>query len=243
MHDAVFRIDGNMALHAVASTTDHRDFVVGRGTQADVGTDGEIALKLTVNAGPPAAPANLAATLGSSRVTLKWNDPGNPNITRYDYQQTTQTGDDDGTTVPVFSGSWNPIAISATTTDESTDPDTISYIVTGLDNGQTYYFWLAALTLPPNGGQGPEATSNGAQTILTAPAKPTGFTATPSDAVTEVILSWTDPSDTDITGYQYRQTTVGQAILTWTADATATGWQYRHSGTAEIPMAIGWTPA
>ena len=135
----------------------------------------------------------------------------------------------------VFTGAWLRISGSGATTT--------GHIVTGLDNGQTYYFRLAALTLPPNGGQGPEATSNGAQTILTAPAKPTGFTATPSDAVTEVILSWTDPSDTDITGYQYRQTTVGQAILTWTADATATGWQYRHSGTAEIPMAIGWTPA
>jgi hypothetical protein len=121
----------------------------------------------------------------------------------------------------VFTGTWLRIPGSGATTT--------GHIVTGLDNGQTYYFQLVALTLPPDGGSGPEATSDGAQTILNAPAKPTGFTATPGDTVTEVILSWTDPSDTDITGYQYRQTTVGQAILTWTADATATGWQYRHS--------------
>ena len=227
LHDLVFRIDGHMALHAEASTTNHQGFVSGRATEDDVGTGGEIALKLTVNAGPPAAPANLAATPGSSRVTLKWDDPGNPNITRYDYRQTTQTIDDSGTTVPVFSGSWNPIAISATTTDESTDPDTISYIVTGLDNTLTYYFELRAATPSPNGGPGPDATSGSVTLMAVPPAKPTGFTATPSDTVTEVILIWEVVSDA--TGWQYRQTTVGQVALTWTADSLATGWQYRHS--------------
>ena len=170
---------------------------------------------LNVVSGPPAAPTGLMADGGNSLATLSWTDPGNAGITRYEYRQTTTV---DGESNPVFSGSWTPIPGSGATTT--------GYVVPGLDNAQTYYFELRAET---SGGKGEGATSAATTLVSGPPAKPTGFTATPSDAVTEVILSWTDPSDTDITEYQYRQTTVGQAILTWTADATATGWQYRHS--------------
>ena len=59
----------------------------------------------------------------------------------------------------------------------------------------------------------------------TAPAAPTGLTATPGDA--QVVLNWTNPSDSTITKYQGRQSTDGGT--TWTnwqdiasSDATTT---------------------
>ena len=98
--------------------------------------------------------------------------------------------------------------------------------MTGLDNAEIYYFELRAET---SGGKGEGATSALTTLVSGPPAKPTGFTATPSDTVTEVKLAWTDPSDDTITGYEYRQTTAGQAVLTWDEDGDATGWQYHQS--------------
>ena len=47
-----------------------------------------------------------------------------------------------------------------------------------------------------------------------APAKPAGFTATAGDM--QVTLSWTNPSDSTITGYQYRQKAGAAAWGSWT---------------------------
>ena len=46
------------------------------------------------------------------------------------------------------------------------------------------------------------------------PAKPTGFTATAGDR--QVILSWTDPKNSDITKYQYRQKEGSDSYGSWT---------------------------
>ena len=202
---------------ARATTEAYPDgFIAGTATKADFGNNGTIALALNVVSGPPAAPTGFTATGGNSLAILAWTDPGNAGITGYEYRQTTQTRYDGGTTVAVFSESWTPIPGSGAAT--------IGHTVTGLDNAEIYYFELRAET---SGGKGEGATSAATTLMTGAPAKPTGFTATPSDTVTEVILGWDVVSDA--TGWEYRQTTVGQAVLTWTADSEATAWQYRHS--------------
>ena len=119
-------------------------------------------------------------------------------------------------------GSWTPIPGSGA--------PTTSYVKTGLYNTETYVFELRAVTPLPNGDPGEAATSAATSLVAGSPAKPMGFTATPSDTVTEVILSWDeDTSATD--GWEYRQTTASAALLAWTqvADTTITGWEYRHS--------------
>ena len=121
-------------------------------------------------------------------------------------------------------GSWTPIPGSGA--------PTTSFVKTGLENEETYVFELRAVTpLLPDGGPGLEATSGATKLVPAEPAAPSGFTATPSSTVTEVILSWDapDPADSTITGYEYRQTTAELAVLTWPADSGATEWQYRHS--------------
>ena len=131
----------------------------------------------------------------------------------------------------VFSGSWNSITGSG--------PTTTSYILTGLNNAETYFFQLRAVT---SGGAGEAAISNGAETIFAALAKPNGFTATPSDNVTEVILAWAVDA-TATGGWEYRQTTASAALLAWTQteDNTITGWEYRHSQDGGTNWNPDWT--
>lgn len=102
----------------------------------------------------------------------------------------------------------------------------LSGTVTGLVNRRPYYFRIRAVT--DGGNSGASNTAN-AKAVLGPPAAPTGLTATPSSTVTQVILTWNDPDNTEITGYQYRDTTTGKAVLTWAADSGATGWEYHHS--------------
>ena len=124
---------------------------------------------------------------------------------------------------------WVPIPNSA-----RGEANAVSYTVIGLGNNVTYYFRIRADTTKTVDGDtvgGPGGVSNtkSATTMLAAPVAPTGLTATPSSSVTEVKLLWTDPGDSDITGWEYRYTSAWQAVLTWDVDAAATGWEYHHS--------------
>ena len=174
---------------------------------------------------PPAKPTGMTATAGHLQVTLAWRDPSDTTITGYQYQQTTATTTDAGSTVGDFSGlGWMDIP--------GANAGATSHIVTGLTNATTYYFRVRAGNPSGPGGAtmySSETDQVNATPLLGPPNAPTGLTATPSSTVTAVILSWNDPSDSAITGYQYRQTKTAMAVLTWTADSAATGWQYRHS--------------
>ena len=127
----------------------------------------------------PAAPENLSATPGETEVTLTWNDPGNPMITKYQYRRKTGTGD---------YGYWIDISGS----DASTD----SYTVTGLDNGTEYTFGVRAKNVGGNG-------SAAAVTVTTLPAAPVDFQATAGD--TRVTLTWDAANDDTITRWEYQQ--------------------------------------
>ena len=174
---------------------------------------------------PPAKPTGLTATAGHRQVTLAWDDPSNTTIIGYQYQQTTATTTDGGTPVGDFSSSFwveIPGANAATT----------SHTVQGLTSGNTYYFQVRAGNPSGPGGAtmyGAASDQVSATALLGPPNAPTGLTATPSRTVTAVTLSWNDPGDSAITGYQHRHTKTAMAVLTWTADSAATGWQYHHS--------------
>ena len=66
----------------------------------------------------------------------------------------------------------------------------------------------------------------------TKPAKPTGLTATAGDQ--QVALSWTDPSDSSITKYQYREKAGSAAWGSWTdiPSSSATTTSYTVTGLA-----------
>ncbi|MDE2803409.1 MAG: fibronectin type III domain-containing protein, partial [Chloroflexota bacterium] len=139
----------------------------------------------TAPVAPPAKPTGLAANAGNGQVTLSWADPGNATITGYQFNRQS-----DGT----WAGWADVPGSSATTT---------SHAVTSLANGTTYTFVVRAVNA---GGNSPESDSVTA-TPLTAPARPTGLKAAPGNA--QVTLSWEDPGNSSITGYQLNRQTDG----------------------------------
>ena len=128
-----------------------------------------------------------------------------------------------GSTV-TFNGSAGGSAMAAdvlvsASQDADTDDETVTV---SIPSGTTGMPQLTATGL--GGGARGSRTGNG-QIILTdddtpPPAKPTGFTAMTGDE--EVTLSWTDPKNSDITGYQFRQKEGSDSYGSWT-DISSSG--------------------
>jgi fibronectin type 3 domain-containing protein len=143
----------------------------------------------------PGPPGGLTATPGPGRVILSWTVPGSDGgagISGYLIYQGTSPGGEAGTPV-------NASPASAT-----------SYTVTGLANGITYYFKVAAVSdaklqgsdsgeasaTPVSAATSASATAPASKTsgpgAPGAPGGPTGLTATAGNA--QVSLSWTAPA-------------------------------------------------
>ncbi len=138
-------------------------------------------------AAAPAKPTGLAATAGSGQVTLDWTNPNNAAITGWQFRQ--RTPPDTGSW-----GSWMPITSSTAATTTHT--------VTGLTNGTDYEYQIRAVAgVRP----GPASDAVSATPEAPPPAKPTGLTATAR--IQSVRLSWTNPNNSDITGWQFRRGT------------------------------------
>ena len=136
----------------------------------------------------PGAPRNVSAdTAQNQRATLHWTAPSSLGgaLTLVDYS--IQYSSDGGTT-------WNPVSPNASAT-------ATSYTVTGLVNGTSYLFEVAARNAS---GRGPVALSNAAIPSATTNA-PTAVTATMVNHGATV--SWTAPTTTNganITGYNVK---------------------------------------
>lgn len=144
----------------------------------------------TVNAVGASDPTNtvtLSAVPGNEQVTLAWPAPDGVVV---DYRIDVRIG----------TGPWTTFADEVTTTTGG--------IVTGLTNGTTYNFRVAAMVDPVTVAS---YTSVIAATPRTVPAAPTDVTATPGNR--QVSLSWTPPQDggTAIIDYvvEYRTTVDG----------------------------------
>ncbi len=154
----------------------------------------------------PAKPTGLTATGGVRAAALSWTNPGGATITRWEYQQKAGTGN---------YGAWTAIPSSSATTT--------GYTVTGLTAGTVYAFKVRAVNSAGNGPASDEATA------ATAPAKPTGVTATAG--AQRVILAWADPGDATITRWEYQQKQGTGAYGSWTvipgSSATTTTYTVR----------------
>ncbi|MGO8669919.1 MAG: fibronectin type III domain-containing protein, partial [Capsulimonadaceae bacterium] len=141
----------------------------------------------TPNPPAPSAPTGLTATPGNAQVGLTW--ASSTGATSYNVYRGTATGTESPT----------PIA---------TDVTTAAYTNTGLTNGTTYFYKVAAVNTGGTSGMSNEAS---ATPVPPAPAAPTGLTATPGNA--QVGLSWT--SSTGATSYNvYRGTATGAESAT-----------------------------
>ena len=161
------------------------------------GTDNLALFRISdIPTSPPDAPTGLTATagLGDGEVALSWTDPTDSDITSYQFQQKAGSGD---------YSEWTVITNS--------DAATTTHTVTELTNGTEYTFRIRASIGSTNGDASDEATS----TPIAAPDKPTAFTATAGLGDGEVALSWTDPTNSDITRYQFQQKAGSGSYGSW----------------------------
>ena len=132
----------------------------------------------------PAKPTNVVATPGNTSASVAFSDPtdnGGSTITGYTVSVTDET---DGTPVASQSGSSSPIG------------------VTGLTNGHSYSFTVAATNAAGTGDASNASSPVTPVRTLTRPAKPTNVVATPQDAWASVAFSApTDDGGSVITGY------------------------------------------
>jgi fibronectin type 3 domain-containing protein len=112
----------------------------------------------------PTAPTGLTATAGSTNVSLSWS--ASSSAGSYNVYRGTAAGGESAT----------PLATNITST---------SYADSAATNGTKYYYKVAAVN---TGGTSPFSNEASATPKLSAPAAPTGLTATAGS--TEVTLAW-----------------------------------------------------
>jgi hypothetical protein len=153
---------------------------VGTGTQTS-----SVSASPSASATAPSVPQSLSATRGNTQVALSWSAPssdGGATITGYKVYQST----DDA--------SFSEVAT----------PSGTSHTITGLTNGTTYYFKVAAVNSVGTGTQ----TSSVNAVPATTPGVPQSLSGTRGN--TQVALSWSAPSSnggTAVTGYKVYQST------------------------------------
>ena len=158
----------------------------------------------------PAKPTGVAAAPGFRQVTLSWNNPVYPSITRYEYRYKPASSGNTGYT------GW--------TAASGSRASTTSHAVTGLTTSTAYTFELRAVNAAGDGEASDEVTA----TPPPRPSEPTGLTLTETfvrDTVTDrandhftLALAWTDPDDDTIVGWQYREAASesGLSAAAWT---------------------------
>ena len=147
----------------------------------------------------PATPTGLSATAGDATVALAWTANTETDLAGYHlYRRPT------GGTWPTTATKELPGTATTWTDTTVTNNTSYDYRLTAIDTTGNESTPSTAVTATPN--PGPDTT---------APATPTGLSATAGDAT--VALAWTANTETDLAGYRlYRRPTGG----TWPTTAT-----------------------
>ena len=132
------RVDASSSATASTTTSDNESGATGWSIantsrfQSNIWNTGNYTIRFAINGTPitpPNAPTGVTATAGNGQVSLSWSDPGNSNISKYQYRQ--------GTGSPLVWGSWMDIINS--------DATTTTHTITGLSNGTEYSFQVRAV--------------------------------------------------------------------------------------------------
>jgi len=147
---------------------------------------------------PPSAPTGFTAVLSGSSVSLSWTDPGDASISSYEYRYKTMGSGAEY-------GSWTQIPGGRATTTSHT----IAVSGSGRYNVQ--------LRARNAGGEGDHAVAS-----TGTPSVPSGLRVVLSSG-SSLYLSWADPFDATISGYQYRVKIAGAAntYSAWTSIASS----------------------
>jgi len=140
--------------------------------------------------GPPAAPTNLAATGGDSKVTLTWTAPAGT-VTSYNVKRS-----------PTSGGPYTAVSTPGAVT-------TPSYTDSSAFNGTTYYYVASAVGTAGEGASSSQASATPMASSASSP--PTNLIARASSS--QVGLAWTASSGA--TSYNlYRRTVSGGEAIT-----------------------------
>ena len=180
--------DGNTTSHEITGLTNGTRYTLE--VRAENAAGAGAAARLTAAPGAPRVPEDLVWTQGQGSVTLAWTDPDNAAITGYQIRY--RDGDE-----------WNP----DWTAIPSSGATTTSHTVAGLTNVTSYTFEVRAFS-----AAGPGAP---ASVMPMTPKAPRMLQASPG--VNEVTLTWADPRDPSISGYEFHSYS-GSALSqpTWT---------------------------
>ncbi len=138
---------------------------------------------------PPAAPTGLSATPSTGTITLDWSDNTEGDLYGYDIYRSTTPG-----------GQIKRLNLVRSKTSAYTD--------TSVAGTRTYYYVVTAVDTNFNSSGDSIEVSATVPADSTAPAAPTGLSATGGDTI--VSLNWSDNSEIDINGYNvFRSTTSG----------------------------------
>jgi titin len=121
----------------------------------------------------PDAPISLTGSAGDAQVSLSWTAPasnGGSAVTDYEVEYSLDGG-----------SSWSPFADGTSATTSAT--------VTGLTNGTSYVFRVAAVNVA---GTGSFSSNSATLTPATTPDAPTGLSGTAGN--TQVELTWSAPA-------------------------------------------------
>jgi fibronectin type 3 domain-containing protein len=150
---------------------------------------------------PPAAPTGLAATAGDQVVTLSWNENSEIDLDSYKvYRSTT-------------SSNYASTALATVSTN--------TYVDDTVENGETYYYAVAAVDTSDN--ESTKSIEASATPADMTPAAPTGLSATPGDG--SVALNWEENAgDNPVTYSVYRSTDSGSYSSVLTNGLTSTNY-------------------
>ncbi len=138
--------------------------------------DGEAAAVMPM---APKMPLNLSAYGGVGRARLSWADPDDATITSYQVRY-----GESGSALPAWTAAHDVAGSDAATTEHTVEP---------LTSGTPYAFEVRAKN---TAGPGPAASA----AATPVPGAPANLEGRPGNGV--VTLSWTDPEDAGITGYE-----------------------------------------
>ena len=182
-------------------------------------------------ASAPGAPTGVTGTPGNTTVSVAWSAPasnGGASITAYTVQYSSNAG-----------STWTVATSSAASSP---------YLVTGLANGTAYLFEVAATN---SAGTGSFSSPSSSVTPVSAPAAPSGLSATGPNGTAQATISWTAPNNegsatTDyVIRYSYDQstwTTIDTASKTASYLLTPSGGRANFYVQVAAVNAIGQSP-
>lgn len=163
-------------------------------------TKTEYVEKTDTTAPNPVVLGENSAIAGDAKVLLSWTNPADEDFygTRISFE-------------PKVENVSNPIVVEGKASASS------SALIKGLSNGTEYTFSLVALDKSQNASKSVEVKASPIDSSdKTAPAKVTNLTAENLDGA--VLLTWTDPSDSDLFGIEITrkiQTLKAARLLQW----------------------------